>query len=77
MSAATSETPITALLIDDEPQILRLLTITLEAGGYRVTTAASGQEGIALAAQRRHDIIILDLGLPDLSGIQVLKQLRE
>lgn len=77
MTAATTETPISALLIDDEPQILRLLTITLEANGYRVATAASGQEGIAAAAQRRHDIIILDLGLPDLNGIAVLKQLRE
>jgi two-component system KDP operon response regulator KdpE len=77
VTAATTETPISALLIDDEPQILRLLTITLEANGYRVATAASGQEGIAAAAQRRHDIIILDLGLPDLNGIAVLKQLRE
>jgi two-component system KDP operon response regulator KdpE len=77
VSAATTERPISALLIDDEPQILRLLTITLEANGYRVATAASGQEGIAAAAQRRHDVIILDLGLPDLNGIAVLKQLRE
>jgi two-component system KDP operon response regulator KdpE len=65
-----------ALVIDDEPQIQRLLTITLESNGYRVATAASGQEGLALAAQRRHDVIILDLGLPDLNGVLVLKHLR-
>ena len=54
-----------------------MLTITLEANGYRVTTAGTGQEGLTPAAQRRHDIIILDLGLPDLNGVLVLKQLRE
>jgi two-component system KDP operon response regulator KdpE len=65
------------LIIDDEPQIQRLLTITLEANGYRVTTASNGKEGLATAAERRHDVIILDLGLPDLSGISVLKQIRD
>jgi len=70
-------THLSALVIDDEPQIQRLLTITLEANGYSVTTAGSGQEGLATAAERRHDIIILDLGLPDISGISILKQLRE
>ena len=65
------------LVIDDEPQIQRLLTITLEANGYRVTTSGNGQEGLAIAAQQRHDAIILDLGLPDLSGIEILKRLRE
>jgi two-component system KDP operon response regulator KdpE len=66
-----------ALVIDDEPQIQRLLTISLEASGYRVTATGTGREGLAIAAQRRHDIIILDLGLPDVKGISVLKQLRE
>jgi two-component system KDP operon response regulator KdpE len=70
-------THISALVIDDEPQIQRLLTISLEANSYRVSIAGTGQEGLAIAAQRRHDIIILDLGLPDLNGIAVLKQLRE
>ena len=77
MSAATKANTVTALVIDDEPQIRRLLTISLEAGGYRVITANSGQEGLVLAAQHRPEVIILDLGLPDLSGLEVLKRLRE
>jgi two-component system KDP operon response regulator KdpE len=68
---------LSVLVIDDETQILRLLTIALEGAGYRVTTASSGQEGLRTIAQRRHDVVILDLGLPDVSGLQVLKQLRE
>jgi two-component system KDP operon response regulator KdpE len=66
-----------ALIIDDEVQIRRLLRITLEANGYRVFEGATGQEGINEAAQRRPDIIVLDLGLPDMDGIEVLKRLRE
>jgi two-component system KDP operon response regulator KdpE len=66
-----------ALVIDDEAQMQRLISISLEANGFRVTTAGTGQAGLAIAAERRHDIILLDLGLPDLKGIAVLKQLRE
>jgi two-component system KDP operon response regulator KdpE len=66
-----------ALVIDDEPQIRRLLRVTLEAGGYRVFDAANGQDGIVQAAQCRPDVILLDLGLPDLDGVTVLKRLRE
>ena len=77
MNAAGSQPPGSVLAIDDEPQIQRLLTIALEADGYSVATAGSGQEGLAMAAQRRHDAIFLDLGLPDVSGLVVLKQLRE
>jgi two-component system KDP operon response regulator KdpE len=65
------------LIVDDEPQIRRLLTVTLEAGGYRVLPAASGQEGLALAAQHRPAIVVLDLGLPDVLGQEVLRRLRE
>ncbi|HEU5071238.1 MAG TPA: response regulator [Verrucomicrobiae bacterium] len=65
------------LVVDDEPQIRRLLTVTLEANGYRVLAAGSGSAGLALAAQHRPAIIVLDLGLPDLSGQEVLRRIRE
>jgi two-component system KDP operon response regulator KdpE len=68
-------TPI--LVIDDEIQIRRLLQITLEAAGYKVHLAASGEEGLRQAAAVRPEIIILDLGLPDADGIDVLKKMRE
>src|SRR5579863_8896068 len=76
MNTIDEQKPLTALIIDDEPQIQRLLGLTLESNGYRVTAAESGQDGLSAAAQRRHDIIILDLGLPDLNGVVVLKQIR-
>ena len=66
-----------ALVIDDEPQIRRLLRVTLEANGYHVFDAETGQEGIEQAAQRLPDVILLDLGLPDLDGLTVLKRIRE
>lgn len=66
-----------ALVIDDEPQIRRLLRVTLEGNGYQVVDAANGQEGLVQAAQCRPNVIVLDLGLPDLDGIAVLKRLRE
>ncbi len=65
------------LIIDDEPQIRRLLTVTLEANGFRVVSAVSGQEGVCLAAQHRPALVILDLGLADVSGQEVLRRLRE
>ena len=72
-----AETPVTALVIDDEVQIRRLIRLTLEAHGYRVFEAGTGQEGLLEAAQRRPEIVLLDLGLPDLDGVTVLKRLRE
>ncbi len=65
------------LIVDDEPQIRRLLTVTLEANDYRVLVAVSGQEGVVLAAQHRPALVILDLGLQDFSGQEVLRRLRE
>lgn len=77
MNVAETKTPLSVLVIDDEAQIQRLLTVALQANGYRVSTATDGQRGIAAAAQQRHDAIILDLGLPDMNGLQVLKNVRE
>ena len=65
------------LIVDDEPQIRRLLTVTLEANDYRVLSAASGQEGLVLAAQHQPALVVLDIGLPDMSGQEVLRRLRE
>jgi two-component system KDP operon response regulator KdpE len=73
----TAGKPSVALVIDDEPQIRRLLRVTLEANAYQVFEAPTGQDGIVQAAQCRPDVILLDLGLPDLDGIAVLKRLRE
>ena len=76
MSEASPDRPV-ALVIDDEVQIRRLLRVSLEGSGYRVVDAGSGQEGLIQAAQCRPDVVILDLGLPDLDGVAVLQRLRE
>lgn len=65
------------LVIDDEPQIRKLLKITLESNDYKVVLAATGNEGVNLVANHTPDLVILDLGLPDKSGHLVLKDLRE
>lgn len=65
------------LIIDDELQIRRLLEITLSANGYRIFNAASGKEGLVEAATTNPSLIILDLGLPDTDGQEILKKLRE
>lgn len=67
----------TVLVVDDEVQIRRLLRLTLEANGYKVLEAANGRDGLVEAATRHPDIVILDLGLPDMEGVAVLKRLRE
>ena len=77
MSNETTVPTAVALVIDDEPQMRRLLRVILEANGYRVFDAATGQDGIVEAAQRKPDVVLLDLGLPDLEGLEVLKRLRE
>jgi two-component system, OmpR family, KDP operon response regulator KdpE len=66
-----------ALVIDDELQIRRLLRVCLEANGYRVAEATTGKDGLVEAAQRPPDVVLLDLGLPDMEGVTVLKRLRE
>jgi two-component system KDP operon response regulator KdpE len=65
------------LVIDDETQIRRLLRITLEGGGFEVQEAENGSLGLTEAAGLRPDGVVLDLGLPDLDGKEVLKRLRE
>src|SRR5262245_40826911 len=77
MNRETPKLAPVALIIDDEPQMRRLLRVMLEANGYRVFDAATGNDGIVEAAQRRPDVVLLDLGLPDVDGVTVLKRLRE
>jgi two-component system KDP operon response regulator KdpE len=67
----------TILVVDDEVQIRRLLQLTLEPSGYHLKFAATGNEGIVMAGTERPELIILDLGLPDLDGLTVLKRIRE
>jgi two-component system, OmpR family, KDP operon response regulator KdpE len=64
------------LVVDDEPQILRALRINLSVGGYEVITASTGAAALRAAAEERPDVVILDLGLPDMSGIEVIGGLR-
>ena len=64
------------LVVDDEPQIRRALGTNLRARGYDVVLAASGEEALTLAAERHPDVVILDLGLPGIDGIEVVRGLR-
>jgi two-component system KDP operon response regulator KdpE len=65
------------LVIDDEPQIRKLLEITLESNDYKVLQAENGKEGIIQAASHPPELILLDIGLPDKSGHEILKELRQ
>jgi two-component system KDP operon response regulator KdpE len=65
------------LIIDDELQIRRLLEITLSASGYKIIQSVNGKEGLVDAATHNPTLIILDLGLPDIDGQEILKKLRE
>ena len=65
------------LVIDDELQIQRAIRTILTEKGFKVTTASRGEEGLALAAAHQPDIVILDLGLPDMDGVEVCRRLRE
>lgn len=65
------------LVIDDEPQIRKFLDISLRAQGYRTALADCGRAGLALLASQGADLVVLDLGLPDLDGLEVLQELRQ
>jgi Response regulator containing CheY-like receiver, AAA-type ATPase, and DNA-binding domains len=66
-----------ALIIDDEVQIRRLLRVAFEAENYQVHEAENGQQGLVEVANYKPAVILLDLGLPDMDGLEVLKRLRE
>jgi two-component system, OmpR family, KDP operon response regulator KdpE len=65
------------LLIDDEPQMRRFLRVTLGSQGYELVEADTGQEGLTHAATRNPDVVLLDLGLPDIDGLEVLANIRQ
>lgn len=73
----TSNKATTILVIEDEVQMRRLLRVCLEMNGYEVAEAATGEEGLAEAVRIQPKVVLLDLGLPDMDGMNVLKRLRE
>jgi two-component system KDP operon response regulator KdpE len=72
-----ADAPTKILVVDDEPQIRRFLRISLTAHGYAVIEAARGEDGIAKCATEQPSLVILDLGLPDLDGHEVIERIRE
>ena len=77
MSAPAAPAPERILVVDDETDIVALVAYHLAKAGYRVSTAVTGGDALALARQERPALLVLDLMLPDLSGLEVLEQLRE
>jgi two-component system KDP operon response regulator KdpE len=75
-SPVTTQTPL-VLVVEDEPQMRRFLRASLETHGYRLVECATGADALAQAAARSPDVILLDLGLPDLDGLEVTERLRE
>jgi len=65
------------LVADDEPRITKLVSIALSEEGFRVITAGGGEEALMKAEEVRPDIVLLDIVMPDLDGIEVMRQLRE
>ena len=77
MNESTPPVKASVLVVDDEPQIRRLLTLVLEQTGYRVDCVETGQGAVTAVAMRPPALVLLDIGLPDLSGMEVLRRLRE
>jgi two-component system KDP operon response regulator KdpE len=77
--AVPRERPATAhvLIVDDEPHLLRALSMNLSGRGYRVTSATTGTAALELAAAQQPDLLVLDLGLPDIDGLEVIRRLRQ
>lgn len=73
----SSSAPVRILVIDDEPQIRRFLDISLRAQGYKVDLAGTGRDGLDQAVLHQPDLVVLDIGLPDLDGHAVLRELRQ
>src|SRR5215813_12512959 len=65
------------LVIEDEAPIRKFLRVTLDSQGYRVIEATTGKEGLIHAASHQPELVILDLGLPDMDGVELTRQLRE
>ncbi|OIK23980.1 response regulator [Streptomyces malaysiense] len=76
LSPSGDRTPTRVLVVDDEPQIVRALVINLKARKYDVDAAADGRTALDLAASRHPDVVVLDLGLPDMDGVEVIRGLR-
>jgi len=76
-SAASEGVARVVLVVEDEPQVMRFLRATLAANGSRLVEAGTGQQALVEAATRAPDIVLLDLGLPDLDGVEVTRRLRE
>lgn len=72
-----NEQPVRVLVVDDEPQIRRFLRTSLTTRGYHIEEASSGEEALAKTAEQKPDLILLDLGLPALDGLDVISRLRE
>jgi two-component system KDP operon response regulator KdpE len=72
-----SDVPRNVVVVEDDPQIRRFLRTLLDAEGWTVHEAESGRQGLVQAATRKPDVVILDLGLPDMDGVEVVKRLRE
>ena len=76
-SSHAQNPPPRVLIVDDEPQMRKLLQRTLEQNGFKILLAETGNEGLTRASMDRPDVVLLDLGLPDIDGSEVLKRIRE